>query len=56
MEIIFSKHWMKKHSGKRKDITRDFIEYALLHSQELRDKNWKDAFNAISEIPHLEEH
>lgn len=27
------------------------IEYALSNSKELRDKEWKDALNAISKIP-----
>lgn len=51
MEIEYSKHWLKKHFKKRKDISDDAIEYALLNSQELRDKDWEDAFNAISRIP-----
>ncbi|HLD79745.1 MAG TPA: hypothetical protein VJA18_04240 [Candidatus Nanoarchaeia archaeon] len=51
MEIEYSKHWLKKKLKKRKDITNDMIEYALSNSKELRDKEWKDALNAISKIP-----
>ena len=51
MEILYSKHWLKKHSKKRKDIFDDMIEYALKNSNEIRDKNWKDALNAISQVP-----
>ena len=47
----YSKHWMRKHLKKRKDISNNEIEYALKNSQELKDKNWEDAFNAISRIP-----
>jgi hypothetical protein len=42
---------MRKHLKKRKDISNNEIEYALKNSQELKDKNWEDAFNAISRIP-----
>ncbi len=51
MEIEYSKHWLRKHLQKRKDITRDMIEFAIKNSNELRDKLWNDAFNAISRIP-----
>jgi len=51
VEIEYSKHWLKKKLKKRKDITNDMIEYALSNSKELRDKEWKDALNAISKIP-----
>ena len=50
MEIEYSKHWLKKHLKKRKDITNDIIEYVLINSREIRDKDWKDALNAISKI------
>ena len=51
MEIEYSKHWLRKHLKKRKDITHDVIEFALKNSSESKDKYWKDAFNAISRIP-----
>jgi len=51
MEIEYSKHWLKKHEKKKKDITNDAIEFALKNSRELKDKYWKDAFNVISRIP-----
>ena len=51
MEIEYSKHWLRKHLKKKKDITNDIIEFALKNSRESKDKYWKDAFNAISKIP-----
>ena len=51
MEIVYSKHWKRKHFKKRKDITNDMIEYAIKNSNELRDKYWENTFNAISRIP-----
>ena len=51
MEIEYSKHWLKKRTKKRKDITNDAIEFALKNSRELNDKYWTGAFNAISRIP-----
>ena len=51
MEIVYSKHWLKKHIKKRKDITNDMIEYAIKNSGEMKDRYWKDALNAISKIP-----
>jgi len=50
MNIIESEHWRRKRKY-RKDITDDFIEYAVINSGELRDKYWEDALNAISRIP-----
>ena len=51
MEIEYSKHWLKKHEKKKKDITNEDIEFALKNSREMNDRNWEDAFNAISRIP-----
>ena len=51
MKIEYSKHWLRKHLKKRKDITFDMIEFAINNSLESRDKYWQDAFNAISRIP-----
>lgn len=51
MKIEYSKHWLKKHEKKKKDITNDKIEYALSNSRILKDKYWEDALNAISRIP-----
>ena len=51
MEIIYSKHWLRKHFRKRKDITNDLIEFVLKNSKEFEDKYWENAFNAISRIP-----
>ncbi|MBI3623447.1 hypothetical protein HY212_05215 [Candidatus Pacearchaeota archaeon] len=51
MNIEYSKHWLRKHVKKRKDITNDAIEFAIRNSKETSDKYWKDAFNAISKVP-----
>jgi len=51
MEFVYSRHWIKKHSGKRKDIVEDFIGYAVLNSSELRDRRWDGVLNAIARVP-----
>ena len=51
MEVIYSKHWLRKHIKKKKDITNEVIEYALKNSREMKDRNWEDTFNIISRIP-----
>ena len=50
MGVIDSEHWKKKRKY-RKDITDDSIEYAIKNSNELKDKYWEDALNAICRIP-----
>jgi hypothetical protein len=50
MELIESEHWKRKRKY-RKDITDDIIEYGIKNSNELKDKYWEDALNAISRIP-----
>ena len=50
MKLVDSTHWKLKRK-RRKDITNDMIEYAIKNSNELKDKNWEDALNAISRIP-----
>lgn len=50
MELTDSIHWKLKRK-RRKEITNDLIEYAIKNSNELRDKYWEDALNAISRIP-----
>ena len=50
MKFDYSLHWNKKRKI-RKEITDDLIEYAIEHSNALRDKNWPDALNAICRIP-----
>jgi len=37
----------------RADITDDLIEYAIINSNELRDKYWGDASNAVCRVPQL---
>lgn len=51
MEIIYSKHWLRKHSRKRKDMADDMIEFCLKNSKEFKDRSWEEAFNVISRIP-----
>ena len=50
MRFIHSNHWRWKRKY-RKDITDDLIEYALLNSNELKDKHWQDASNAVCRVP-----
>jgi len=50
MRLIESEHWKKKRKY-RKDITNDMIEYAIQNSNELKDKYWEDALNAICRSP-----
>ena len=50
MKIVHSYHWTLKKRY-RSDIADDSIEYAILHSPQLRDKHWKNAYNAMSRIP-----
>jgi len=51
MDLVYSNHWEKKHKEKRKDITKDMIEFVLLNSSELRDKHWENIFNAVAKVP-----
>ena len=53
MEIEYSKHWLRKHQKKKRDITNDVIECTIKNSRVMNDRNWKEAFNAISRIPPL---
>ena len=50
MEFEYSKHWERKRRY-RAEITDDIIEYAITTSDELKDKHWEDASNAICRIP-----
>ncbi len=50
MKFEYSMHWLRK-KRKRKDITYEALEYAIMNSPILRDKYWDDVFNAICEIP-----
>ena len=50
MDFIESAHWKRKKEY-REDITENIIEYAIKNSNELRDKYWEDALNAICRIP-----
>ena len=50
MKFEYSIHWKYKKEI-RKEITDDLIEYAIRHSNELRDKHWPDASNAVCRVP-----
>lgn len=50
MEFAESEHWKRKRKH-RKGISEDMIEYAIQNSNELKDKYWEDALNAICRIP-----
>ena len=50
MKLEDSEHWKRKRKY-RKDISDDMIEYAIKNSNQLKDKYWEDALNAISRIP-----
>ncbi len=50
MDFEYSTHYLRKQKY-RPDITEYMIEYAIMHSDELRDKYWGDASNAICRIP-----
>jgi hypothetical protein len=50
MRFVYSEHWKRKKRY-RKDITDDLFEYAIQNSNELKDKHWKDASNAICRVP-----
>jgi len=50
MEFSYSEHWKKKKEY-RKDITDECFEYAIQNSNQLKDKHWEDALNAICRIP-----
>jgi len=50
MDIVYSKHWIRKQKKKKKDITNDVIEYTIKNSQILKDKYWIGALNAISRV------
>ena len=50
MKLIHSSHWAYKRKY-RKEISDDLIEYAIQNSDELKDKHWPDASNAICRVP-----
>ncbi len=50
MGFEYSFHW-EKQKKYRPEITDDLIELCIRNSKKLKDKHWKDVFNAISRIP-----
>ncbi len=54
MQIWHTEYWSKKKEF-RPDISDDFIEYAIQHSDTLNDRNWEGLFNAIARIPATKE-
>ena len=51
MDLILSKHWLKKREKKRKDISKDTIEFAITNSKEMKDKYWEGVFNVVCKVP-----
>lgn len=50
MRFEYSNHWLRKQKY-RQDITDDMMEYGIQNSNQLKDKYWEDAWNAIARIP-----
>lgn len=50
MQFVESNHWKQKKKY-RPDISEYMMEYAIQNSDELHDKHWDDASNAICRIP-----
>jgi len=50
MGFEYSKHWLHKRRF-RPEITDDLLEYAINNSNELKDKYWEDASNAVCRVP-----
>lgn len=50
MQLIYSKHWLKKKQY-RKTINEADIEYTILHSNILKDKRGENVLNAICRVP-----
>jgi len=50
MEFEYSNHWIRKRKY-RPEIKDYMLEYAITNSDELKDKHWEDASNAICRIP-----
>jgi hypothetical protein len=50
MKFEYSFHW-KKQKRYRPDISDDLIELCIQNSDKIKDKKWRDAYNAISKVP-----
>ncbi len=50
MKFVYSHHWLLKKQY-RPEITDDLIAYAIENSNELRDKHWVNASNAVCRVP-----
>ena len=50
MNLEYSLHWLKQRKF-RPEITDDLIELCINHSKKIKDREWEDAWNAISPIP-----
>lgn len=50
MKFEYSFHWQKQKRF-RPEITDDLIEYCIINSEKLKDRDWSDAFNAITRVP-----
>lgn len=50
MKFVHSFHW-KKQRVIRNEIADDIVEICILNSKKIKDKEWQDAYNAVSKIP-----
>jgi len=50
MIFEYSFHW-RKQKKYRPEITDDLIELCIINSEKLKDRIWKDAYNAVAKIP-----
>ncbi len=50
MKFEYTQHWIEQKIF-RPEITDDVIEYCILNSTKINDRDWKNAYNSISYIP-----
>jgi len=50
MEFEYSNHFIKKMKY-RKDIEHFMIEYCIINSEKIKDREWEETWNAITKIP-----
>ena len=50
MKFEYSFHWQKQKRF-RPEITDDLIEYSILNSAKVNDRDWSDAYNSIARVP-----
>ena len=50
MKLIYSKHWLRKKRY-RPEIKEYMIEYCIQNSKKLKDRYWKNVWNALARVP-----